>query len=109
MARLSQTPWVLANIQSLPLPLSGNITYDDVTDTTTLSYPGQSFDQLDDQGGAHLIPNTAAIFTVLLFGITNVDGSPIYRQVRVQRHRQLVEPGMTLRVPTKSYAEGRRL
>lgn len=97
----------LANIQTLPLPLlADNIVYDDVTDTTTLNYPGQAFDQLDEQGEPILIPNTAAVVTSPLVGLTTADGEPIYRQVRLQRFRQLIEPGMSLRVPATSYAEG---
>jgi len=97
----------LANIQTLPLPLlADNVVYDAVTDTTTLSYPGQSFDQLDDQGEPILIPNTAAVVTSPLFGLTTAEGDPIYRQVRLQRFRQLIEPGMSLRIPAMRYDEG---
>lgn len=97
----------LENVQRLSLPtIPNNIIYDEDTDITTLRYPGEEFNQLDDQGEPLPIPDTAAVFTVALDGITGPNDEPIYRQVRVQRFRQLVEPGMVLRVAATTYQDG---
>lgn len=77
--------------------VSTPLTYRGPNNTTELTFPGQTFDQLDENGAPIPLDGSARFIQRSVPGVFDENGNQVFQTIEVLRTKQLIEPGMVLR------------
>ena len=91
----------LRTIHRIPTPDA--VEYDSASDTTVLRYLTESFNRVGPDGEPEVLESATRYELTEIPGTADPEGNPVFQQLAVTRAKQLVEPGMTIRVPDFEY------